>query len=148
MKRTLLLDIDFTLFYYNTPRPYLKAFLERHRENFDIYFYTAANHQRVVEICRILFHQFKMDNEFVRNLNRFSLHRENCPMINYKKPDGSYIEIKCLRIAAKTLNVPFETIILFDDAPNYDHPDKDKIIQAEGFDGDLNDNYLSILDIQ
>jgi hypothetical protein len=90
MKRTLLLDIDYTTFYKDIPQPYLKAFILRHLDRFDIYFYTAA----------------------------------------------------------KILDVPFETIILLDEAPMYDHPNKDKIIHAEAFDGDLNDTYLSILDIQ
>jgi hypothetical protein len=148
MKRTLLLDIDYTLFCENIPRPYLKVFILRHLERFNIYFYTAANQKRITEVCRILYHQLNIDRSIITTLNRFSLSRDNCPMINYKKKDGSYIEIKCLKKAAEQLNIPFKSIILLDDAPMYDHPDKDKIIQAEGFYGNLDDIYLNILEIQ
>lgn len=67
-KKTLLLDIDYTLMDQNTPRPYLKEFLERMKEKFEIRLFTAASHSRVTDVCRVLIHDFKMDREFVRDI--------------------------------------------------------------------------------
>lgn len=140
--KTLLLDIDYTLFDGTTPRPYLKEFLEEVHTKYDIHFYTAADRKRVTEVLRILFHQMSLDRELIRKLERGALTRENCPMIKVQKK-GSEIEIKCLQKASEKLNIPLENIIMLDDNPSYDNPHVNQIIQAEGFmEYMLEDDYL------
>lgn len=141
--KTLLLDIDFTLMHENTPRPHLKEFMEEMTKKYDVHFYTAGDRHRVADICRILFHQFGFDPAAVRQLQRGALTRENCPMINYKKKDGSEIEIKSLDKAAEVLRVDVGNIIMLDDNPAYDHPQRGQIIQAEGYMGEADDDYLT-----
>jgi TFIIF-interacting CTD phosphatase-like protein len=143
MKKTLLLDIDFTLMYENTPRPFLKEFLEEMDKKYDIHLYTAGDRHRVADFCRVLFHQLGFDPVFVHKIQRGALSREKCPMIDYKKEGGGYIEIKSLAKAAEILKVPAEDVIMLDDNPSFDHPEKNQIIQAEGFTGDADDNYLT-----
>lgn len=136
--KTLLLDIDYTLFHENTPRPHLKDFLERMHSKYKIHFYTAGTQMRVTEACRVLLHNLKMDSDFVRYMNRGALTRENCKMIQL--PSGA--EIKCLKKAGEYLMTPVCELIMLDDNPSYDNPHVKQVIQAEGFMGELNDDYL------
>lgn len=129
MKKTLLLDIDYTLFENDVPRPYLKEFIEYVSTKYNLGFYTAGTALRVADVCRHLRHKMRFDPEFVRNLQRSSLSRENCKMIQLT----SGAEVKCLKKAADILDIPVEDIILFDDNPSYDNPHVDQVIQAEGF---------------
>lgn len=146
--KTLLLDIDHTLMVNDTTRPYLKEFMERVTKKFDVGFYTAADAQRVTQICRILRHEYDMDAELVRDIQRRSLSRSNCKMIWHYPKSGGAIEIKCLDKASDVLRIPKEDILLFDDAPTWEHPDDKQIIQAQGFnEWDVDeDEYLKDLD--
>jgi TFIIF-interacting CTD phosphatase-like protein len=140
--KTLLLDIDYTLFEGDVPRPHLKEFLETMDSKYRIHFYTAGTHYRVAEACRVLIHKLGMDRDFVRNLQRTALTRENCKMISL--PNGA--EVKCLKKAGDILEVAVEDIILLDDNPSYDNPHVKQVIQAEGFMADMeNDDYLKRL---
>lgn len=140
--KVLLLDIDYTLFCELKPRPHLKGFLERVSQQYNLYFYTAASRERITEVCRILYHQLGLNDELVQHLNRYSLSRESCPMIDYKTENGSHIDVKCLHKAAEKLGVSFDDVTLLDDNPTYDNPDKEKRIQAPAFYGQANDDYL------
>lgn len=141
--KTLLLDIDYTLVDGNTPRPFLKEFMEEMAQKYNVYFYTAGTRQRVVDMGRILA-SLGFDYAFIHKIQRKSLTRENCPMINYTKPSGTTIEIKCLHKAAAFLRVDVKDIILLDDNPSFDHPQVDQVIQAPGFmDYMVDDNYLT-----
>jgi TFIIF-interacting CTD phosphatase-like protein len=139
MKKTLLLDIDYTLFEGDVPRPYLKEFIEYVSAKYNIHFYTAGTFMRVTEVCRHLRHKMGFDPEFVRNLQRSSLTSENCKTIEI---DGA--TIKCLKKAADVLKVPIGDIIMLDDNPKYDNPHESQIIEAEGFMADYadTDDYL------
>jgi TFIIF-interacting CTD phosphatase-like protein len=137
-ERTLLLDIDYTLFYNEKPRPYLKEFLIRANETYNLGFYTAASSIRIAEVCRVLYHQLGFDIDFINELRLTSLHRDNCPMIEIE----SGASVKSLIKASQILNVPVETIILLDDNPKYDNPHADQVIQAEGYMGEEDDDYL------
>lgn len=146
--KTILLDIDYTLFCDITPRPYLKEFLDRLVEKYgvdNIYFYTGGNHKRITEVCRIMYQDLNINKELIRNMNNYSLHVHNCPSVTTNK--FGTIEYKCLHKAAEVLNVSFETIILLDESPICHLPDQDKRIQAEGFDGTLEDKYLKNLEL-
>ncbi len=138
MRKTLLLDIDFTLFYNDIPRPHLKDFLLRMKEKYDLCFYTAGTSVRVASACRVLYHDLKMDSDFVSELQWPSLHRDNCPMIEL--PSGA--SVKCFIKASEELFVPVENLIMLDDNPSYDNPHAKQIIQAEGFMGEPDDDYL------
>lgn len=133
MKKTLLLDIDHTLMDEEVTRPYLHEFMLRMTEKFDVGFYTAATSGRVTEICRILFHDYKMDAGLVREIQRRSLSRDNCKMIWHYPNSGGVIEIKCLKAASDKLRIPQSNILLLDDAPTWEHPHASQIVQAEGF---------------
>lgn len=128
MKKTLLLDIDYTLFEGDVPRPYLKEFIEYVSTKYNLGFYTAGTALRVADVCRHLRHKMGFDPEFVRNLQRSSLSKENCHTIEL---DG--VTIKCLQKAADYLEIPVEDIIMLDDNPKYDNPHESQIIEAEGF---------------
>ncbi|MCX6216377.1 NIF family HAD-type phosphatase [Spirosoma sp.] len=143
--KILLLDIDYTTFHESTPRPFLKEFLERVTGQYNVYFFTAARHQRITEVCRILYHQLKLSDDIVQKMNRYSLSRDNCPMISHRTDLGGYIDVKCLRKAAEVLGVDISEILLIDDAPIYDNPDRDYRIQAPGFSGNPEDKYLLTL---
>jgi len=140
----LLLDIDYTLFYGEQPRPHLKYFLEWCNEHCeDVSFYTAANHNRITDVCRFFYHTLKIkDHEFIENLNMFSFCNENVPMIDYKKPNGTYIEIKSLQAVADYTGFDVKDFFLIDDNPCYDHPEKDQIVQIPMFCGNENDTEL------
>lgn len=136
--KTLLLDIDYTLFDGDTPRPYIKEFLEYVHKKYSIRFYTAGSRERVTSALRVL---VKMDlqEEIIWQLDRKRLTRENCNTIEIE----SGATIKSLPKAAEVLKVPVEDLILLDDNPKYDNPHKDQIIQAEGFMADMTeDDYL------
>ncbi len=137
-KKTLLLDIDYTLLYEQTPRPHLKEFLLRMNEKYNLCLYTAGTDMRIVEMCRVLYHDLGMDDEFVMNLQYPSLHRDNCKMIEL--PNGA--TIKSLIKASEVLDVPVEDLIMLDDNPSYDNPHVNQIVQAEGFMGEQDDDYL------
>lgn len=139
MKKTLLLDIDYTLFEGDVPRPYLKEFIEYVSTKYNLGFYTAGTALRVADVCRHLRHKMGFDPEFVRNLQRSSLSKENCHTIEL---DG--VTIKCLQKAADYLEIPVEDIIMLDDNPKYDNPHESQIIEAEGFMADYadTDDYL------
>ena len=142
--KTILLDIDYTLFCETTPRPHLKEFLDNlvNRYGYEnIYFYTAANHLRITEVCRIML-DLNIDKKLISHLNNYSLFGGNCSMQEFKKNDGSIIEYKSIKKASEVLNISYDNIVLLDDAPSYDHPEKNMVIQAEGFNGLLNDDYL------
>ena len=144
MKKTLLLDIDYTIMNGETPRPFLKEFIEKVKEKYNIVFYTAAMPIRVTEVLRIFHHKFGMDRDFVRDLQFDALHRQNCPMIEYfhKGDRSTSIEIKCFKKASEILDVPVEDMIMLDDNPTHGHPNASQIIQAEGFWNLENDDYL------
>ena len=144
--KTLLLDIDYTIMDGHTPRPYLKEFMEHVTANYNVVFYTAGTHYRVTEALRVLIHKLGFeDRGMIREIQRRSLTRENCPMITIKK-DGSSAEIKCFVKASEELDVPVEDMIMLDDNPSYDNPHWEQIIQAEGFMADNeNDDYLKRL---
>lgn len=146
-RKTLLIDIDYTIMYEGIPRPYLKEFILRMNEKYDIGFYTAAIPMRITEVLRIFNFKFGLDHELIRKIQRRSLHRDNCRMIEFWTSNCSSMEIKCFKKAAEILKIDKEDIILLDDNPKYGHPDADKIIQAEGFRGDQDDTYLLTLDI-
>ena len=139
--KTLLLDIDYTIMDGNHPRPHLKSFIERIRQTHRIVFYTAGTHLRVADCLRVMRHQLGIDDiNFIRQLQRSALCRENCPMV---KVGG--VEIKCFDKASLMLNVPVEDLILLDDNPSYDHPHTKQVIQAKGWMYDYagdNDDYL------
>jgi TFIIF-interacting CTD phosphatase-like protein len=136
--KTLLFDIDYTLFDGDTPRPYIKEFLEYVHKKYSIRFYTAGNRQRVTSALRVLV-QMGLENEIIWQLDRKRLTRENCNTIEIE----SGATIKSLARAAEVLKVPIEDLILLDDNPKYDNPHKDQIIQAEGFMADMTeDDYL------
>lgn len=159
MKKTLLLDIDYTLIKPSSdhhdemgeksiPRPHLAEFLDRMREKYNIVLYTAGNSMTVANFLRALYHKVGYhDREFLHDLQLDALYDQNCPMVEYKKPGGTYIEIKSLESAAEELNIPIEELILLDDNPCYDHPHRKQIIQAEGFYGDENDDYLKRVEL-
>lgn len=138
--KTLLLDIDYTLFDRETPRPYLKEFIEGVSKKYKIHFYTAASYNRVADVCRILKWKLKIDDDLVRHLNRTALTRENCKMIEL----SSGAIVKCLKKAAEVLERNVDDLILLDDNPSYDNPHVDQVIQAEGFMVDMleSDDYL------
>lgn len=138
--KTLLLDIDYTLFDGMTPRPYVKEFLEEMYKKYKICFYTAGTRKRVAEVLRAL-STMGLDKNIIRQLDRNSLTRENCQTVEI----ASGATIKCLQKAADELRVPIEELIMLDDNPKYDNPYKDQIIQAEGFMADMleEDNYLT-----
>lgn len=148
--KTLLLDIDNTLLHHDystgvdTPRPYLKEFLERMSKQYDIRFYTAARCTRITDLCRVLIHKLGMqDQPWIRKANRSSLGYDNCPMIAHQTGPVSEINIKCLRKAATVLRIPYEDIAyILDDMPMHDNPDQEKRIQVPGFWGQENDTYL------
>lgn len=138
--KTLLLDIDYTLFDEETPRPFVKEFLEEMNRKYDIHFYTAGTRNRVADVCRILKFSLGLDSAIVQKLNRGALTRENCPMIEI--PSGA--QVKSLDKAAAILNVPVEDVIMLDDNPSYDNPRVEQVIQAEGFMKDMeDDDYLT-----
>lgn len=143
-KKTLLLDIDYTIMNGETPRPHLKEFIEKVREKYNIVFYTAATALRVVDVLRIFHHKFGFDRDFTRELQMDALHRGNCPMIEYfhKGDRGTSIEIKCFKKASEILGVPVENMIMLDDNPTSGHPNEKQIIQAEGFWNLEEDDYL------
>lgn len=143
--KILLLDIDHTTFYESTPRPYLREFLERVTQQYEVYFYTAAGGQRVRQACQILSYDLKLSRKIVGPMNCFSLTYQNCSTIIHKTDSGAFIEVKCLRKAAAILEVDVSDIILIDDAPIYDNPDREFRIQAPGFSGEVDDNYLLTL---
>lgn len=149
MKKTLLLDIDHTLMDGMTSRPYLHEFILRMVDKFNVGFYTAASRVRVTEICRVLLHEFRMDRDVIREIERRSLCHDNCKMIWHYPKSGGVIEIKCLKKASEKLGVPLEDILLLDDAPTWEHPNENQIIQAQGFmEYDVDDDYyLRDLDI-
>lgn len=148
-KKTLLLDIDYTLFDERTPRPYLKEFLTKMREKYHIHFYTAAGFNRVTEVCRILHHDLGFDAEFIKHLQRHSLRNDNCEMIDCYTKDGGSIKIKCMTKASQVLNVPIDNLLLLDDNPTWGHPQANQIVQAEGFMAwnEDEDDYLNRLEI-
>ena len=143
MKKTLLLDIDYTIMVDKTPRPHLKQFMEYIMAKYDVHFYTAGNRYRVTEALRVLIHQLEYnDPKTIRFLQRNALTRENCPMITLNK-GGSSVEIKCFKKASEKLGIPVEDMIMLDDNPSYDNPHCSQIIQAEGFMAeDVEDDYL------
>ena len=136
--KTLLIDIDYTIFDETTPRPYVKEFLEEMHLKYKIHFYTAGSRKRVAEVLKKLF-SMGLHVDIVRQLDRKCLTRENCHTIEIE----SGATIKCLLKAADVLKVPIEDLILLDDNPKYDNPHKDQIVQAEGFMADMiEDDYL------
>lgn len=136
--KTLLLDIDYTLFDETTPRPHVKEFLEEMHKKYSIHFYTAATRKRVAEVLKILV-TMGLPTEIIWKLDRKALTRENCHTIEIE----SGATIKSLPLAAEVLKVPVEELIMLDDNPKYDNPHRDQIIQAEGFMADMkDDNYL------
>lgn len=144
--KTLLLDIDYTIMDGQTPRPHLKEFMEHVTSNYNVVFYTAGTHYRVTEALRILIHKLGFEGrDLVRQIQRKSLTRENCPMVILDK-GGSSAEIKCFKKAFEKLGVPVEDMIMLDDNPSYDNPHRSQIIQAEGFMADnVDDDYLKRL---
>jgi TFIIF-interacting CTD phosphatase-like protein len=141
--KMLLLDIDYTLMDTGTPRPYLKEFMEYVLNRYQVRFYTAGTSLKVAEMCRILFHQVGLSKETVIDIQRNSLHYDNCRMVEHMTSRSSSIEIKCLKKAADKLGVPVADIILFDDNPVSGHPQHAQIIQAEGWmKHNENDDYL------
>lgn len=140
MKKTLLLDIDYTLFDEESPRPFVKEFLEEMDKKYDIHFYTAGTRKRVAEVLRILKFTLGLDQSIITKLDRGALTRENCPMIELE----SGASVKSLDKAAEILGKPVEDMILFDDNPSYDNPRVDQVVQAEGWMKDMeDDNYLT-----
>jgi len=140
--KTLLLDIDYTLMVDSTPRPFLTEFLREMDSKYKIHFYTAGSRHRVADACRVLV-QLGFEPEFIHKMQRKALSRENCPMITHFKESGTSIEIKCLHKAAEILKVDVADIILLDDNPSFDHPNSNQIVQAEGFNGNEDDDYLT-----
>lgn len=139
--KTLLLDIDYTLMdpEGDVCRPHLREFLEYVLPKYNVAFYTAGSALRVTAICRVMIHQYGMDRDMVRKLQRKSLTRDNCKTIEIE----SGATVKCLKKAASILNVNLEDVILLDDNPSYDNPHCEQVIQAEGFMKDMvNDDYL------
>jgi hypothetical protein len=55
--------------------------------------------------------------------------------------------VKCLRKAAEVLGVDVSDILLIDDAPIHDNPDRAYRIQAPGFSGEPLDTYLMTLQL-
>jgi hypothetical protein len=144
-KKTLLLDIDYTIMVKNTPRPHLKQFMEYVMDKYDVHFYTAGNRYRVTEALRVLVHQLEYnDHKTIHFLQRKALTSENCQTIEYKKESGTSITIKSFEKASEILGVPVADMIMLDDNPAFDHPNASQIIQAEGFrvDADEPDDYL------
>lgn len=142
----LLLDIDFTTFWGRVPRPYLKEFIQRHQEKYTLGFFTGANGDRLAEAFRLLY-DIKVDYDLVLNMRMNSLCSDFCPIIDYKTPNGSTIEIKCFESAGRFLNCKPTDIILLDDMLRHGHPYAAQYIQAPQFNGDMNDNYLQNLNI-
>jgi len=137
--KILLLDIDYTLFDGDTPRPHVKEFLEEMNSKYDIHFYTAATRVRVAEVLRILKFTLGLSQDIITKLDRGALTRENCPMIELK--NGA--TVKSLDKASEVLEKPVEDMILFDDNPSYDNPHVNQVVQAEGFMKDMeDDDYL------
>jgi len=134
-KKILLLDIDFTMFNEMEPRPGFVSFIDWARVYFDkVLFYTAANHERITDVVRFMYHSLKItDTKFIDDIHRHSYHRQNMPMVDYRKEIGTYIEIKSLSLVAKDLGVKIENLVLVDDAPMYDHPNRERIIRVDGF---------------
>ncbi len=147
MKKLLLLDIDYTIFYNDVPRPYLKEFIERMSSKYNIGLYTAGSKDRVLDVLRYLHHKAELPRELTRSIQRLSLSYETCPTIEHWNSKSSTITIKCLNKAASILRVDKNNIILLDDNPKHGHPDADQIVQAQGFAGNLNDTYLLTLEI-
>lgn len=144
--KTLLLDIDYTLADEETPRPFLKEFLEYVNGKYNLVLYTGGTSYRVTDFLRILRHNLGMEKDFTRKLQRTALHFDNCRMVEHFKKNGSSIEIKSFEKASESLNIPVEDMILLDDNPSYDHPNTKQIIQVEGFvSDDLEDDYLKRL---
>lgn len=145
MQKTLLLDIDYTIMYEKIPRPYLKEFLERMILKYEgrVYFYTAGTALRVLDVLRLMQHEYGFDRELIRTIQRKSLTRDNCKTIELK----SGATVKCMQKAADILGVDVESLILLDDNPKYDNPHEHLIVQAHGFMGEQDDNYLLTLDI-
>ena len=145
--KTLLLDIDYTIMDENTPRPYLKEFMDYITSKYNVVFYTAGTHLRVTEALRVLIHQLGFDDpKLIRKLQRNALTRENCPMITLKTGNCSSVEIKCFIKASEKLSIPVEDMVMLDDNPSYDNPHYSQIIQAEGFMKDYEeDDYLKRL---
>lgn len=133
-KKTLLLDIDYTIMVEKTPRPHLKQFMEYIMSKYDVHFYTAGNRYRVTEALRVLIHQLGYeDPKTIHFLQRKALTSENCKTIEYKKTSGTSITIKSFEKASEILGVPVTDMIMLDDNPAFDHPNASQIIQAEGF---------------
>lgn len=147
MPKLLLLDIDHTTFYKDTPRPYLKEFIQRMSLKYNIGFYTGGTKDRVTDVMRFLFHKAGFTQEEVRKIQRRSLSYDTCPPIEYWTSKCSTITIKSIKKAADILRVDPKDIILLDDDPTHGHPEADQIIRAYGFTGDLDDTYLLTLDI-
>jgi hypothetical protein len=142
----LLLDIDFTTFWGRVPRPYLKDFLERHQDKYQLGFFTGANGERLAEAFRLLY-DLEVDYDLVTFMRMNSLCADTCPIIHYKTPHGSYIDIKCFDKAASLLNCKATDIILLDDMLRHGHPYTNQYIQAPQFNGEKNDVYLKQLEI-
>lgn len=142
----LLLDIDFTTFWGRIPRPYLKEFIERHQHDYYLGFFTGANGERLAEAFRLLY-DLEIDFDLISWMRMNSLCSDFCPIINYKTPSGSYIEIKCFETASKHLNCQPTDIILLDDMLKHGHPYAAQYIQAPQFQGDMSDTYLQTLKI-
>lgn len=138
-KSILLLDIDYTTFCEEKPRPFLREFIEQMSETHQIGFYTAASSDRLMFVLRHLYHKMELPDDVVKKIQRHSLDRTRCPMV---KDETGTFEYKCLRKAAEVIRVDPSQITLLDDMPMHDNPDVAQRIQAPGFWGQENDTYL------
>ncbi len=144
--KTLLLDIDYTMAHEQEPRPFLKEFLLTLKEQYNLVIYTGGTSSRVTDFLRILYHKLEIkDREFIHDLQITALHRGNCDLIEYPTSSCSSIYIKCLKKASEILNIPVEDLTLIDDTVHCEDPYIKQIIQAEGFYGQENDDYLQRL---
>ena len=150
-KVILLLDVDHTLIdpgygpsndfgELDTLRPYLKEFMTEVLSKYYVRFYTAANRDKITNMCRHLIKCGIDDRLLIFKLQKESLHRQNCPEVE----NNHGYSIKSLENAASKLGVDAANIILVDDNlyREDDHPQFNQIINAKAYYKDFEDDYL------
>ena len=119
-KGLIVMDIDDTMM-SDSPysiRPYLREFLQRVSNDYDLAIWTAASHSRVVTFLTIL-NQF-VDWKFIWDI-------EACPK------DSDHYGIKDLRTVCRAFGIAPEKMILIDDEPDqydFNTPLGFRVIQA------------------
>ena len=154
MKKVLLLDLDYTVMFRDENRnvilrPFLKEFIERHKDKYEFGIYTAGSAENAIDFLRQAIKENVIDyaGEIYEDFRFNMLYRDIAPEKDLKIEAGTFITIKCLETAATILDRPVEDLIILDDKTDAENPHNDKFVRAPAFYNQENDEFLKDLNL-